>query len=255
MVHRRPQKRTFGKCHSRAVTREYVKPTLRCPSKKQVGVGKRKCRNSWRVLGGKRKRDELILSLLQNISARIGTAGPTPSMTELGRTGLIGAMQEDFIETPSVYESKVPKTSSEEIVQNLRKAQPRARFGPCYWDLRDSVFIGRCKLKVENAGIGEFLNQQMHLNQNERMCGFLFDAEECWLIESFGLKCSRYKRVPWTAKGSLKEIRNLFQWNRGWHAITEMCRVLEVEIVEGEPYFGYGCTRTSLSSSTDWRPS
>jgi len=84
----------------------------------------------------------------------------------------------------------------------LRNIQPLARFGPCYWDLRDSVFIGECKLEVGNDGVGELLNKLGHLDttphMNARMRGFIFDAKECWLIESIALKCVAYKRVPWS---------------------------------------------------------
>jgi len=142
-----------------------------------------------------------------------------------------------------VYKSRVSETKSVDV-QVLRGAQPLARFGPCYWDLRDSVFIGECKLKVKNDGVGELLNKLGHLDttvhMNARMRGFIFDAEECWLIESIAMKGVTLKRVPWTAGGSEKEIRNFFSWNQGWHAITDMCQRLNVEIVQGEPYLGMG---------------
>jgi len=121
------------------------------------------------------------------------------------------------------------------------------------------VFIGECKLKVKNDGVGELLNKLRHLDTtehaNERMRGFIFDAEECWLIEAMTLKCVKYKRVPWTAGGSLKEIRKFFQWKQDWHSIPSMCQELKVEIVQGEPYLGMGARgRVFRVRKTDGHP-
>jgi len=179
----------------------------------------------------------------------------------IGLPSLANKLKPDFFvgAHTGVYEKCPIPESKSQSVQALRKTQPLARFGPCYWDLRDSVFIGECKLKVNNAGVGELLNKLGHLDTteraNERMRGFIFDAEECWLIEAMALKCVRYKRVPWTAGGSLKEIQKFFPWNQGWHAIPDMCQKLKVEIVQGEPYLGMGARgRVFRVRRTDGHP-